>query len=39
MKLWSGRFEKNTDKLLDLYNRGRREMRGQLNALRDYLMQ
>ena len=34
-----GRFEKNTDKLLDLYNRGRREMRGQLNALRDYLMQ
>ena len=34
-----GRFEKNTDKLLDLYNRGRREMRGQLTALRDYLMQ
>ena len=28
-----GRFEKNTERLLDLYNRGRREMREQLDAL------
>lgn len=34
-----GRFEKNTEKLLDLYNRGRREMRAQLPALRAYLQQ
>lgn len=32
-----GRFEKNTEKLLDLYNRGRREMRAQLAALQAYL--
>lgn len=32
-----GRFEKNTERLLDLYNRGRREMRDQLDALRTYL--
>lgn len=32
-----GRFEKNTERLLDLYNRGRREMRDQLDALRAYL--
>lgn len=32
-----GRFEKNTERLLDLYNRGRREMREQLDALRAYL--
>lgn len=32
-----GRFEKDTDKLLDLYNRGRREMREQLPALQAYL--
>lgn len=32
-----GRFEKNTEKLLDLYNRGRREMRAQLAALQTYL--
>lgn len=31
------RFEKNTDKLLNLYNRGRREMREQLDALEAYL--
>ena len=31
------RFEKDTDKLLNLYNRGRREMREQLNALEAYL--
>lgn len=34
-----GRFEKNTEKLLALYNRGRREMREQLPALRAYLEQ
>lgn len=32
-----GRFEKNTERLLDLYNRGRREMREQLDALQTYL--
>ena len=32
-----GRFEKNTERLLDLYNQGRREMRDQLDALRAYL--
>lgn len=32
-----GRFEKNTERLLDLYNRGRREMRDQLDALQTYL--
>ena len=32
-----GRFEKDTEKLLDLYNRGRREMRQALDALGDYL--
>lgn len=31
------RFEKDTDKLLNLYNRGRREMREQLDALEAYL--
>lgn len=31
------RFEKDTDKLLNLYNRGRREMREQLDALEEYL--
>ena len=31
------RFEKDTDKLLNLYNRGRREMREQLEALEAYL--
>lgn len=31
------RFEKDTDKLLNLYNRGRREMREQLDALEVYL--
>lgn len=30
-------FEKDTDKLLNLYNRGRREMREQLDALEAYL--
>lgn len=32
-----GRFEKNTERLLDLYNRSRREMREQLDALQTYL--
>ena len=32
-----GRFEGDTEKLLDLYNRGRREMRAALPALRRYL--
>ena len=32
-----GRFEKDTDKLLALYNRGRREMRDHLDDLLDYL--
>ena len=32
-----GRFEGDTEKLLDLYNRGRREMRAALPALRAYL--
>ena len=32
-----GRFEKNTERLLALYNQGRREMRDQLDALRAYL--
>lgn len=32
-----GRFEKDTDKLLDLYNRGRRDMRARLDALAEYL--
>lgn len=32
-----GRFEKNTERLLDLYNQGRREMREQLDALQTYL--
>lgn len=32
-----GRFEKNTERLLELYNRGRREMRDQLDALQTYL--
>lgn len=32
-----GRFEKDTQKLLDLYNRGRREMRDRLAALAAYL--
>ena len=31
------RFEKDTDKLLNLYNRGRRGMREQLDALEAYL--
>ena len=34
-----GRFEKNTEKLLDLYNRGHREMRQQLSALAAFLQQ
>lgn len=32
-----GRFEKSTEKLLDLYNRGRREMRDRLPDLVQYL--
>ena len=32
-----GRFEGDMDKLLALYNRGRREMRERLAALRAYL--
>ena len=32
-----GRFEGDTEKLLDLYNRGRREMRERLAGLRAYL--
>lgn len=32
-----GRFEKNTERLLALYNQGRREMRDQLAALQAYL--
>ena len=32
-----GRFEKDTQKLLDLYNRGRRDMRARLDALAEYL--
>lgn len=32
-----GRFEKSTEKLLALYNQGRREMRNRLDALAQYL--